>query len=144
MIYLLMVFVAFIAAVMVMVSVYSDKGINIYVVSNQPEMGNTAAVPEQTVSNPAEEQPVYSEPEDLLETSQAGPQEVLMAKSVDINHADREELEKLPGIGPVLAERIVEYRTSYGDFSDIEEIMEVNGIGEKTFAKIRDFIYVSK
>ncbi len=61
---------------------------------------------------------------------------------VNINTADSEEFVKLPGIGEVLAERIVEYRDSTGYFRNIEEIMLVNGIGEGIFSEIRENIYV--
>lgn len=61
---------------------------------------------------------------------------------VNINTADSEELVKLPDIGEVLAERIVEYRDSTGYFRNIEEIMLVNGIGESIFSEIRENIYV--
>ena len=140
MLYFLMVLAAFIVAVMVMVSIYSDKGINIYVVPAAPKTENVAAPAAAGASGVT----AVSEPEEYYEeSSRAGAQEVLMEKSIDINHADEEELQKLPGIGPVLAERIIEYREGYGEFADIEEIMEVSGIGETIFAKIRDFIYVS-
>jgi competence protein ComEA len=59
---------------------------------------------------------------------------------VNINTATLAELETLPGIGPALAQRIVDYRESHGRFAQIEEITEVSGIGEATFAKIRDEI----
>ena len=144
MIYLFLVFVAFIVSVMVLVSVYSDKSINIYVVSNPPAPENLSAMSSEAGLALAEEAPTVGKAEEIEETAfETGAQEVLMEKSIDINRADKDELDKLPGIGPALAERIIEYRIDYGDFSDIEEIMDVSGIGEKTFAKIRDFIYVS-
>ena len=61
---------------------------------------------------------------------------------ININTADAKELEKLKGIGPVLAGRIIEYRESNGAFKSIEEIKKVRGIGEKTFEKMRDEITV--
>lgn len=61
---------------------------------------------------------------------------------ININTADAKELEKLTGIGPVLAGRIIEYRESNGAFKSIEEIKKVRGIGEKTFEKLRDEITV--
>lgn len=67
--------------------------------------------------------------------------EVLMEKEIDLNAAGKEELMKLPGIGPVLAERILQYRAENGDFLDIEELKSVDGIGEKTFEKLREYIY---
>ncbi len=62
---------------------------------------------------------------------------------ININTASSEELQKLNGIGPALAGRIIEYRQSYGSFVAIEEIMEVKGIGEKTFEKIKGYIKVN-
>lgn len=59
---------------------------------------------------------------------------------IDINAASEEELKLLPGIGEVLAGRIVEYRKQHGAFSAPEEIMEVSGIGEAKFEAIRDLI----
>ena len=49
---------------------------------------------------------------------------------------------KLPGIGEVMAERIIDYRTKQGGFKSTEELMNVKGIGEKKFKKIKDHISV--
>jgi competence protein ComEA len=57
---------------------------------------------------------------------------------VNINTASQEELETLNGIGPVTANKIIAYRTTNGRFDAIENIMEVPGIGEKTFAGMKD------
>ena len=61
---------------------------------------------------------------------------------IDINMADEKLLDSLPGIGPTLAARIVEYRQTKGPFKTIEEIKNVSGIGEKKFADIKDMITV--
>lgn len=63
---------------------------------------------------------------------------------IDINAADSDTLALLPGIGPVIADRIVEYRKECGRFRDCEDIMEVSGIGEKTYEKIRNMIIVEE
>ena len=63
---------------------------------------------------------------------------------IDINTAPVEELDQLPGIGAVIAQRIVDYRQANGPFASIQEIMEVKGIGESTFADIRDSITVGE
>jgi competence protein ComEA len=61
---------------------------------------------------------------------------------VNINHADQSQLETLTGIGPAKAQKIIEYRNEHGGFNSIEEIMNVSGIGEKTFESIKDQISV--
>ena len=59
---------------------------------------------------------------------------------VNINTADLDDLQTLPGIGPSTAQNIIDYRTDNGPFETIEDIMNVSGIGEATFEKIRDYI----
>ena len=59
---------------------------------------------------------------------------------VNINTATSEELQKLSGIGPSLAERIIEYRESNGRFSTVEDLQNVSGSGKTRFAKIKDKI----
>ncbi len=61
---------------------------------------------------------------------------------VNINTATVEELQQLPRVGPALAQRIVAYREMYGPFKNIEDIMQVSGVGEAIFAAIRDYITV--
>jgi|YelNatPaOPRAMG01_1025707.scaffolds.fasta_scaffold00897_2 competence protein ComEA len=62
------------------------------------------------------------------------------SNKININYATEKELENLPGIGPSLAKRIVEYREQNGPFKDIEEIKNVKGIGDKKFEQIKDLI----
>lgn len=57
---------------------------------------------------------------------------------IDLNTADTEKLLELSGIGPVLAERIIAYRSENGDFSSLTELKEVNGIGSSTLNRIRE------
>jgi competence protein ComEA len=61
---------------------------------------------------------------------------------VNLNTATQAELESLPRIGPSIAGRIVEYRTLNGPFAEVEQIMNVKGIGPATFEAIKDFITV--
>ena len=81
-----------------------------------------------TVSSPQTENEVKSEPEQIL----TGP--------VNINTADEELLGTLPGIGPGLAARIIEYRNTHGPFQSIEDIKNVEGIGDGRFEEIRYLI----
>ena len=57
---------------------------------------------------------------------------------ININTANEKELDKLPGIGPALAGRIVEYRTANGPFKDIADLKKVSGIGANKFEKLKD------
>jgi competence protein ComEA len=61
---------------------------------------------------------------------------------ISINQADAAALEGLPGVGPVLAERIVAYREANGPFETVEDLLEVSGIGEAKLASMRDLIVV--
>jgi competence protein ComEA len=61
---------------------------------------------------------------------------------VNINTASASELETLPRVGPKVAQRIIDFRTKNGNFKKVEEIMKVQGIGEKVFENIRDLITV--
>ncbi len=61
---------------------------------------------------------------------------------ININTAGRVELMELPGIGPTLADRIVKYRRTYGDFLSTEDIVKVYGIGPRTYDKIKYYITV--
>nr|WP_253209222.1 ComEA family DNA-binding protein [Streptomyces niphimycinicus] len=60
--------------------------------------------------------------------------------SVSLNSATAEQLDTLPGVGPVLARHIIDYRTQHGGFRSIDELREVNGIGERRFADLRPLV----
>jgi len=61
---------------------------------------------------------------------------------VNINYAGKRELESLPGIGPIIAQSIIDYRTECGLFKNKEDLKKVNGIGEKKYEKIKELIRV--
>ena len=63
-------------------------------------------------------------------------------EKINLNKATQTELETLPGIGPSTAEKIIAYRKENGNFKNIEDIMNVNGIGESKYNKIKDLISV--
>ena len=65
-----------------------------------------------------------------------------MSWQVDINAADREELRQIPGIGAALAARIIAYREENGPFQSVEELVNVNGIGERTLEAIRPYVTI--
>ena len=62
---------------------------------------------------------------------------------LNLNQASATDLQALPGIGPSMANRILEYRQKHGGFKKIEELMNVQGIGEKNFLKLRTLVSVS-
>jgi len=61
---------------------------------------------------------------------------------ININTATVEELQTLPGIGPALAKNIIEHRSKVKKFNKIEEIINVKGMGEKKFLKIKDRLVI--
>jgi competence protein ComEA len=61
---------------------------------------------------------------------------------VDLNAATLEQLDGLPGVGPVLAQRIIDWRTAHGRFSSVDQLTDVSGIGEQTLADLRPLVRV--
>ena len=69
------------------------------------------------------------------------PEEIVPERQpVDINSATAEELQQLMGVGPVLAQAIVDYRAEHGSFASVDELLEVSGIGETKLDNIRNDI----
>ena len=66
------------------------------------------------------------------------------SRLVELNSATRDELESLPGIGAVLAQRVIAHRQSVGRFLAVEDLREVKGIGAKTFDRIKPFVTVAR
>ncbi len=70
--------------------------------------------------------------------------ELLPGEKLDLNTASAEELQKLPGIGPVLSEAIVAYRTEHGPFTRIEELRNVPGIGQGRYDAVADSVTIGE
>jgi comEA protein len=76
-------------------------------------------------------------------TQKPAPTTTVVAAPINVNTATSAELEKLPGVGPAMALRIVEYRQKNNGFKKLEDLMQVKGIGEKTFLKLKPLVTIT-
>lgn len=103
-------------------------------------LGRSQAPQAITVSVPAAMQTVP--PETTVPETEAAEPEPTISFPIDINTAGQEEFMALPGIGEVLAQRILRYREETGSFSRLEDLLNVEGIGQKRFEDILDLIAI--
>jgi competence protein ComEA len=75
-------------------------------------------------------------------TPRRAPQAAAVQFPINLNTATAEQLEAIPGIGPVLAQRIIEYRQTHGRFQSVDELLEVRGIGPKRLESMRPYVTV--
>ena len=112
-------------------------------VSSQPQETQATQASQETQTPEA---PQETQEEAPLELEEAEQQTQLSAPTeeapLNLNTATQAELELLPGIGPVLAQAILDYRDSFGGFSAKEQLKEVSGIGEKRYAAVEALITV--
>ena len=102
-------------------------------------------LPPETVmpTVPPTEPPVRSEPVKQTEPKKSSDSsEKKVTFPVNINTASKKELDALPGIGEVLAQRIIDYRSANGPFSTVDELTKVKGIGAKTLEKLKPYATV--
>lgn len=73
-----------------------------------------------------------------------GPRLLTLGLALDLNRATAADLEALPGIGPALAARIIDYRRKHGYFKHLDDLMQVSGIGQKKLEKIKPLLFIEK
>lgn len=94
--------------------------------------GSTTAPVRQT-------EPAQPDAAELVFPEEAEPE---ISYPLDLNAATAEELETLPGVGAILAERIVSYREAVGGFQTLEELQQVNGIGSGIYSQIAPYLFI--
>ena len=70
----------------------------------------------------------------------SGAQLMTLGLPIDLNRATAEDLDAIPGIGPALAQRIVDYRKAHGPFKQVEDLREVSGIGPQNLQKLKPYL----
>ena len=70
------------------------------------------------------------------------PQGRHLKQKINLNNASQEDLVFLPGIGPTIARKIIEYREANGDFIDLEDLKQIKGMRNQTLEKIEDFVVI--
>lgn len=112
-------------------------------VSSQPQETKETPASQETQTPEAPEEIQEEAPPELEEAEQQTPLSAPTEEApLNLNTATQAELELLPGIGPVLAQAILDYRDSFGGFSAKEQLKEVSGIGEKRYAAVEALITV--
>jgi competence protein ComEA len=108
--------------------------------------GQQLNIPYKSGQQPAEDDAtslILPGSDDEDEDASSNGQSPSNSQLININTASSAELQSLPGIGPALAQRIIDYRETNGAFTTIEDIMDVSGIGPATFDRIKDLITVN-
>lgn len=113
-----------------------EDGMKIYIPSKE-EVENNKNVGDVLSGNR-----YYNSAENINGSSNVNSEDNESKKKVNINTANKDELDTLPGIGEVTAEKIIEYRNKNGKFASKEEIKEVSGIGDSKYEQIKDLIEI--
>ena len=106
-------------------------------VSAVPETSQSTTLPPETQTSAPPDSTAEEEPSSATEA-----EPVDTSGRININTATHAELMSLPGIGEVIAQRIIDYRTANGSFRAVEELLNVSGIGEKKLEAILDLVTV--
>ena len=108
--------------------------------------GQKISVPNKSLNSPSSEgsaQPESLTKDESLRKGGSSSSSGSSSNKININTADASELDKLSGVGPALAERIIQYRKEHGPFAQPEDLQNVSGIGTKTYEKMASQVTVS-
>lgn len=122
-----------VSALLLITIVFAAFTLGFFLGNQQNRDGITVSVSEECLTVPAVQTDAL--PESTEET-------VAISFPISINRAGKEEFMALPGIGEVLAERIVAYRDEHGPFTSFEELLNVEGIGKKRLEEILNYIAI--
>ncbi|KKU94300.1 MAG: Polymorphic membrane protein [Candidatus Jorgensenbacteria bacterium GW2011_GWA1_48_13] len=106
------------------------------------ENSSAAVIPISPIGNATTSETAVSPGDSSFQSPPLSPPEAFVAGKININTAGYEELQKITGVGPVIAGRIIDYRNVNGPFGQIEDIKDVKGIGDITFQKMQDEITI--
>ena len=122
-----------VSVLVILTLVFTAFTLGFFLGRNRESSGIRVSVPSDMQTQPPETTVAPPLPEEIQR---------IITFPININTAGKEEFMALPGIGEILADRILAYRDAHGYFSSVEELMHVEGIGEKRMEEILDFITI--
>ena len=122
-----------ISVLLVMTLVFAAFLLGFYLGRNQNTDQLRVSVPDKLLTAPTKPAEKETEPTDVTSD---------ISFPISINQAGKQEFMALPGIGDVLAQRMIDYREEHGSFSSVEELLNVEGVGKKRLEEILDLITI--
>lgn len=126
---------------------YPDRSSCVYGFAGSPTLAElipgSRREEEKRLENGTRVRILSREPLDFREEKMPGSHLLLFGQKIDVNRAGRRDLEAVPGIGPSLSGRIIQYRQEHGNFQELSGLLEVRGIGPKSLSKIEQYLTIN-